>query len=270
MGWGDAQNSLKKHDLRTLRSLIQSRRHKTSRQVVQTDRPVWDSVHRQYCVHLSRSSRIAGMDLPEGSEVYYTPQGRLASIFLSDTTQIAGQTFPPASMVHLYADGSLDWISLNREAFIEASYPDFPRLAVKRQVSYYRNGQLKEAMLARSTVVQGHLLLADTIIHFSNDGRLVWAQLSGTTTFIIGEQSLSANSQSCVEFHRNGKIRCLTLAQATLLQGHRFDPHVQVKFDPEGHLAMASISASQTQRTTHYNTVLRFERNGSIKEITVS
>lgn len=270
MGWGDAQNSLKKNDLRTLRSLIQSRRHKPSPRDVQTDRPVWDNVHRQYCVHLSRPSRIAGMDLPEGSEVYYTPQGRLASLFLSDATRIAEQIFPPASMVHLYADGGVDWVSLTHETFIEAAHPDLPRLAVKRQVSYYRNGQLKEAMLARPTVLQSHLLLADTIVHFSNDGRLVWAQLSGTTSFIMGEQSLSASSQSCVEFHRNGNIRCLTLAQATLLQGHRFDPHVQVKFDPEGHLAMAAISPSQAQPTIHHNTILRFERNGSIKEITVS
>ena len=273
MGWGSALKSLNKGDLRSLRTLIRDRgRNSTESETEQepSNRPVWNAVQRQYCVHLSYSSRIQGLELPANTELYYTPQGRLASILLSAATTLNGQSFGAGSTIHLYPDTGIHWASIPEEILIDLEAQNGGSLQATRHVSYYRNGCLKETYLASPSVIQDHLFLADTIVHFSNEGRLVWAQLPETTCFVIAKQSVSARRRSCIEFHRDGNVRSLILDQATLLQGHRFDPSVQVKFGPEGHLAIAQISTLPSGSETNAHTVLRFERNGAIKEITVS
>lgn len=221
-----ARKRLHKADLQTLRSLLEGEPTESEH--------AWYRPQRMLYTPLAEDAEISGIHLSRGSEVYYTNRGRLTSIILSEDTRFYGNTYPAGSAVYFYKKGGIDWVSLTKPMRIHSRSRHMPTLSVTRMVSFYPNHNIKETTLKKSARIQGHQLYEGSRLHFSSDGVLVWASITRATSFAFDGLTVVAAENSCVEFHRNGRVRSLRLAETTAIDGHRFQRGTEVKFAHDG------------------------------------
>ncbi len=230
------------------------------------DRPLWDPNHRTFCTHLSVDTRAHGMDLAAGSEIYYTKEGRLTSIFSTEDIQAFGTTYPSGSILHFYMEGTLDWVSLGSETPIQLASQPTLSIRAMGTVSFYRNGQVKETTLDQRVRWAGLSLPPNSVVHFSTEGQLVWIHLAQPMVVTHRQQELLAQANSCVEFHHNGQVRSVHLAESATIQQHYFPRDVTVHFEQSGTLALAQLHSLKKHKKVTES--IRFDRDGEITEIT--
>lgn len=285
------KNSFEKRDLRKLRQLIS---RKCEDEITETSFPnigrddqideetslieqtpppnFTNHRRRMFSTNISVALRLHGINLGPGSEVFYTERGRLTSIFLGQETKIGNNQFSAGSITYFFKEGSIDWVSLSQDTIISTPNKLIPKLWARRLISFYRNGMLKETTLAADLELWPYIFPGGSVVHFSNDGRLVWAHLSHNTPFSCNNRELIALQSSCAEFHTNGHVRSIVLAKDTTIQGHLMTRGVQIHLDLEGNLSQAQVSVTtkQAKTTIKRNTAVRFRRDGSIREVTVT
>ncbi len=221
------------------------------------------------CVHLTKNTTLQGHPFRARTEVYYSRQKRLISAILSEDTQLQGSSFPAASIVHFYRDSCIEWVSLSKATWIVPQESELAALKATRSVHYYRNGNIKETTLADETCLQGYTLPAETVVHLSSDGQLVWAQLSQEVTVVSAGFSLVAARHSCIGFYRNGTINNITLAEGTLIVDYAFEKDSVLQFDFQGRLISAEVYSDRARAKffSHRDTRIRFNEDTSIREI---
>jgi len=268
-----AKKLFKIEDLRRLRQILSVRRDDEVTELDPKDRPVWNPAMRMFSTRIVSSTRIYGLDVPSNSEVFYSESGRLSSISLGDALRLHDCHLNPRSIVYFYKEGSVDWISLPTDSMVRSLNKKGPKLRARQLASFYRNGFLKETTLAEDTSLQGHRFSEESVVHFANTGPLVWVQLKQASSFPLDKQRMVAQDHSCVEFHHNGQIRSLVLADDVSIQGHFFNKGVNVHFDIHGKLSLAKIyQVARGGFETHPSSgmAVRFQRDGAIREITVT
>ncbi len=263
---------LKKEDLRQLHQILRGGIDTEVTELDPGNRRLLPNRHKVFSTRLHIPMRVHGLELGAGSETFYTDGGRLTSIALGADTEIEGNTYPEGSVAHFFPEGRVDWISLAQDVTLRLARPKLKQLRAQRLVSFYRNGVLKECTLANPMLLGGYEIPEDSIVHFSNEGQLVWVQISQAMSFELQDKLLVARDHSCVEFHHNGTLRAIVLAAATEIQGHRFRQEVTVCFDMAGRLSLAklreAIAKPDGQKSSQ--TAVRFHRDGMIREVTVT
>ncbi len=226
---------------------------------------------RTFSTRLHADMNVHGLQLPQGSEIFYTERGRLTSIWLGDMTRIGANTFPGTSIAYFFPDAQLDWVSLASDTRLKTNCAQVKKLIAHRLVSFYRNGILKETTLAEAMQIAGYRFPAGTVVHFSNQGQLVWVHINEPMEIRFNKQVLIAAANSCLEFHHNGSLRSIVLANKTEILGHKFHAGVTVCLDMDGKLSLAKVMRllTHSRRRSHSQTAVRFHRDGMIKEITI-
>ncbi len=268
-----AQRAFDKKDLRQLRHILAAQRELFDDEVTEIDpedKPVWDPSPRLFSSRLRETTKLYGIAIPPDSETFYTDSGRLSSVSLGDDTEIYGSCYPTDSIVYFLKDGGLDWVSLSTDTWVKTGRKRSSRLLARKLISFYRNGTFKETTLGEDTTINGLRLPEESIVHYSNTGQLVWVQLAHCIAIPYDKQRLVTSS--CLEFHPNGQVRSLILDEEMTIHKHHFEEGVHVHFDMQGNLALAKIhnTPESTDGLHGTSTAVRFERNGEIKEITVT
>lgn len=208
---------------------------------------------------LSANTTLQGHRFRGGTEVYYSRKKKLISAILSEATLLQGSLFPTGSIVYFYHDGCLEWASLPDATVIVSQDSVLPPVPALRSIFYYRNGNIKEVVVAEECTLQGVSFPAGSTVHLSNDGHLVWAQLSRDIYLTSRNLQLMAAAGSCVHFFRNGMVGSFALARQTILQGHALPKNSLLHFDVQGRLIRA-----ETYEAPGRGAIIHFDVTGKV------
>lgn len=135
---------------------------------------------------LGAAVAVLGQPLPEGTELFYWPNGGLRHFWLPVDTELQGHRVraqDDGAGNRLHPNGRLLAIWLVDDEEIEGVPCSSSgnalrmglgvlRLGTRRMVWFHDNGRLRQAMLGRDAVIQGHAFTAGTVVAFDREGRL--------------------------------------------------------------------------------------------------
>ncbi|MCH7878758.1 MAG: hypothetical protein IH914_05545 [candidate division Zixibacteria bacterium] len=166
-----------------------------------------------------------------------------------------------------------------RVAVPEGESAEVQGVSCSGQIQYYKNGNLEFCRLAREDTLSGQILPAGTGIHFTQDGQFNWCFLQEDTE-IQGYLCRGDGHGFMTEFHPNGQVRTVYLAEDQVIQGTPcarfrflsavFNPihgkNGNTSFHENGQLRYCELSEnfSIEGRSFRRGDAVRFNQNGKL------
>lgn len=157
---------------------------------------------------LSAKTEIAGHELPEGTEVTLDPHGKLVGFKLSRGHTVSGLPLPAGTWVECRPDGTAAWCFLGKDAEIQGHLCRGGK-GHGWITSFYPNGTLRGAYLARDEVIQEVPCARATF----------WREVTGG---------------AFTYFDKSGRLRRCRIARNVTIRGVPFKQGDQIRLDENG------------------------------------
>ena len=169
---------------------------------------------------------------------YDFEKGIIASGKLAENAVIGPFTFKKGTSLASYnSRDDKDRISngtLARDAVIRIK-GDRIKLEADTEIKFYENGNIKEAVIAESGMIDGKWFKAGTELRFFDNGRISWGILAKDTEIKIGNHRIIKFKQETkMGFYSDGSVYSGVLAEDNYISGKIRLAGTRIELSPEG------------------------------------